>query len=232
LQWLTKADPVLSTEISETWFDLSQGIMDVVIKLYVLSQMRAVVSGIERITPKLMRKVYEDELKPIHPMIDALRSGLKERIAKYSDLTIPHIDNKIIELSLLVQEQVEKVKSEPKFENNSSAMRLYRQLVDMGFESTLLEPLVYKAFRDNPSVGLKDIMPIVIEWYKSAEQTKPDKQSGSTNKIIPPKDWHTLDSDDLRFISNQADNADEFVEMLKYSGVMFDTDAWVDSYEL
>jgi hypothetical protein len=41
-----------------------------------------------------------------------------------------------------------------------------------------------------------------------------------------------LDSDDLRFISNQADNADEFVEMLKYSGVMFDTDAWVDSYEL
>jgi hypothetical protein len=149
---------------------------EALIKLYVLSQMRAVVSGIERITPKLMRKVYEDELKPIHPMIDALRSGLKERIAKYSDLTIPHIDNKIIELSLLVQEQVEKVKSEPKFENNSSAMRLYRQLVDMGFESTLLEPLVYKAFRDNPSVGLKDIMPIVIEWYKSAEQTKPDTE--------------------------------------------------------
>ncbi len=62
-------------DLRDLWFDLSQGIMDVVIKLFVLSQIRAVVTGTERITPNIMKKVYHDELKPIHPMMEALRSG-------------------------------------------------------------------------------------------------------------------------------------------------------------
>ncbi|WNK20250.1 ATP-binding protein [Halomonas piscis] len=74
-QWLTKASDSISDELRNLWFDLSQGIMDVVIKLFVLSQIRAVVTGTERITPNIMKAVYHDELKPIHPMVDALRSG-------------------------------------------------------------------------------------------------------------------------------------------------------------
>src|SRR5690554_1092239 len=44
-----------------------------------------------------------DELKPIHPMMDALRSGDPSKIARYSDLTIPDIDKKILELSNLLE---------------------------------------------------------------------------------------------------------------------------------
>ncbi|MGZ4979436.1 MAG: hypothetical protein ACXV8O_20045 [Methylobacter sp.] len=61
-------------------------------KLFVLAQMRAIVTRTERVTPQLMKKVYDDELKPVHPMLAALRSGDPERIAQYSDLTIPDID--------------------------------------------------------------------------------------------------------------------------------------------
>jgi hypothetical protein len=228
-QWLKKSNLTLSSEISETWFDLSQGIIDIVIKLYVLSQIRAVVTGIERITPKLMRKVYEDELKPIHPMIDALRSGIADRIAKYSDLTIPYIDKRVLELTKVVQEEIERYSAEPSFGDNSKAIRLHRMLVEMGYDSNLLAPLVEKVFQENPTVGLKDLIPIIIEWYSAVEQNN-QKDSGKSVKMIPEKDWHTLDSDDLRFAFSQADDSDELLDLLEKQGLIFNAEEWIDSY--
>ncbi|MFX9424439.1 transcriptional antiterminator, partial [Acinetobacter baumannii] len=73
-QWLNKADMHLSDEIRECLYDLSQGILDIAVKLFVLAQINAITSGLERITIKLLKKTYHDELKPIHPMVNALRS--------------------------------------------------------------------------------------------------------------------------------------------------------------
>ncbi|MDZ7871224.1 MAG: hypothetical protein U5L02_18820 [Rheinheimera sp.] len=67
-------------------------------QLFVLSQLRALALGKERITPGLMRQVYKDELKPVHPMLEALRSGVPEKIAQYSDLMLPEMDKRLIQL--------------------------------------------------------------------------------------------------------------------------------------
>ncbi len=72
--------------------------MDIVVKLFVLSQLRALALNKERITVGLLRQVYEDELKPVHPMLAALRSGIPERIAQYSDLMVPDMDRRLIQL--------------------------------------------------------------------------------------------------------------------------------------
>ena len=57
----------------DRWYSLSQGVLDIVVKLFVLAQLRAIATGIERVTPELLQKVYDDELIPVHPMLDALR---------------------------------------------------------------------------------------------------------------------------------------------------------------
>ncbi len=122
--------------------------MDVVIKLFVLSQIRAVVTGTERITPNIMKKVYHDELKPIHPMMEALRSGDPSKIAQYSDLTIPDVDKKILELSALLESSKDQIRKSVQYNGNDQAIRLHNLLVDMGHESDLLEPLIQRAFEE------------------------------------------------------------------------------------
>lgn len=227
-QWLTKASSEISEEIQETWYDLSQGIMDVVIKLFVLSQIRAVEKKVERITAPLMKQVYQDELKPIHPMIDALRSGDTSKIARYSDLTIPDIDKKILDLSSLLNSEQDSLDSRPKYRGNDQAIRFHNMLVEMGYESDLLEPLITRVFDENPDLSMKELMPKIIEWYQ-ADAKKPEKKKPQTS-TVKKKDWHTLDSDDLRFLSSQASNEDEMYETLEKEGLLFDADHWVETF--
>jgi hypothetical protein len=81
-QWLQKKAK-LSDEVRSCWFNLTQGVIDIVIKLFVLAQIRAIFTGIERITIAVLTQVYDDELRPVHPMLEALRTGDPERINEY-----------------------------------------------------------------------------------------------------------------------------------------------------
>lgn len=229
-QWLTKASTEISDELRETWYDLSQGIMDVVIKLFVLCQIRAVVTGLERITSALMKKVYQDELKPIHPMIDALRSGDASKIARYSDLTIPDVDRKILELENMLQSQRDTISIASKYRGNEQAIRLHNMLVDMGYTSSLLEPLISRAFEEHEGLELKDLMPLILTWYQNVEADKPI-QNKTKATIVKKKDWHRLESRDLRFLCSQAANEEDMHQSLMQEGILFDAERWVSAFE-
>ena len=78
-QW-TRAESPLTDEIVAVLRDESQGIVDVVIKLYMLAPLRAIQLGElggreEVIDAGLIRHVAKTELTLIAPMIDALRRG-------------------------------------------------------------------------------------------------------------------------------------------------------------
>lgn len=228
-QWLRNATPHITEEIRDTWYNLSQGIMDVVVKLFVLSQIRAVVTGVERITPELMNKVYKDELKPIHPMIEALRSGEEARIASYSDLTIPDVHIKIIELSNLLQSKKNDINAVVKFHGNNQAIYLHNTLVDMGYESILLEPLINRVFEEYPELTMKDLLPIIINWYHNTDNKKPELSAPKAS-VVKKSDWPSLDADDLRFLFSQSANEEEFQGSLSRDGYIFDVDRWIDSF--
>lgn len=228
-QWLKNAVPEITDEIRETWFELSQGIMDVVVKLFVFSQIRAVVTGVERITPELMKRVYQEELKPIHLMIEALRSGDADKIAKYSDLTVPDIYIKSLELRNFLQTKQENINAIVRYQGNNQAIYLHNTLVDMGYESELLEPLINRVFEEHPSLVIKDLLPIIINWYQSADAAKPDPPAPKA-PVVKKTDWPTLGSPDLRFLFSQVTDEEEFQASLKKENVIFDVDHWVDSF--
>jgi len=226
-QWLQKKDEVLSESVRECWYDLSQGVLDIVVKIFVLAQLRAIVTKTERITVKLLQKVYEDELKPVHPMLSALRSGDPELINQYSDLIMPGFDKNLLELSKqidLARDSKEEIRL---FPGNTEAYRLYNLLVGMDCDSELVVPLVDRAFKVYPDLTFRELIPIILGWYKSPEQ-KLKSKNAKPHRVLK-KDWHTLDSDDLRFVHSQSDQKNETYQLFKDSNVIFNSKDWIEN---
>lgn len=221
-QWLVNRDEVLSDDIRDSWFDLSQGVLDIVVKLFVLAQLRAISTGLERITSKLMRTVYEQELKPVHPMLEALRKGDPELIVKYSDLQLPAIDKRLLSLRKLIDERQAEKEKEPIFNSNEKALRLYNMLQAMGCETDLLQPLIETAFNKYPEISLPELTRIVLDWYSNPPETKKTK----IREKLKSSEWHTLHSEDLRFKFSQAEKG-KLYEDLAYGRELFDVPSWL-----
>ena len=84
-QW-TRNSVRLTDELDELLHEESQGIVDIAIKLFMIAQWRAIAVESEVITPNLIKQVASDSLHLVRPMLDALKSNDKERVAKYSDI--------------------------------------------------------------------------------------------------------------------------------------------------
>ena len=86
-QWTKNIAP-LSPEIINSLYEESQGILDIVVKIYKLAQWRAIASKREIVDIPIIKSVAKDSLKLIKPMLDALKSRNKDQIKQYSDLHI------------------------------------------------------------------------------------------------------------------------------------------------
>lgn len=70
-------DPIEPTaEILKVLYELSQGVTDFILKIFVLAQWRTIALGLERLSAEILREVYNDCLTLIHPYIDQLRQGV------------------------------------------------------------------------------------------------------------------------------------------------------------
>jgi hypothetical protein len=89
-QW-TRTETSLTPEIRETLNDVSQGIIDIVLRMYKRSQMRAiqrgeVQGGPETIDPALIRWVAKEDFQLIQPMLDARRRNDLAALREFDDL--------------------------------------------------------------------------------------------------------------------------------------------------
>ncbi len=77
---------LLTPELSQTLYDETQGVVDITVKMLMLSQMRAIKSGREVITPEIIRSVAKDSFRTIQPALNALRRGDYESLLEIPDL--------------------------------------------------------------------------------------------------------------------------------------------------
>lgn len=186
-QYLSKPSVPLSAEISRTWFDCSQGILDLAIKLYIQVQLRAIKSKKEELTSELFRKVYQEDFKPIHSIVDALRSNNPEIIADYPDLPQSPIAKKIASLHKSIvntQESIVIPMMEP------IAQELLDCLIQIGYEKDVAAVAVKSVFSENPAMDKKSLLPLVIKLLSSGEPSKPmpkQKKSSAKTKTSPPE---------------------------------------------
>ena len=85
-QW-TKTEVPYSQEINDALYEETQGIIDILIKLYKMVQWRAISDGgDEIITVDLIHQVAQEGLHLVKPMLDAIRSGNLVQMKKYRDI--------------------------------------------------------------------------------------------------------------------------------------------------
>jgi hypothetical protein len=82
----TRHASLLTPELSQTLYDETQGITDLAVKVYMLAQIRAMTTGRERVTAALIHSVAADSLRLAQPMLAALRSGDRMKLAQFEDI--------------------------------------------------------------------------------------------------------------------------------------------------
>jgi hypothetical protein len=76
----------LSQELRDTLHEESAGIIDFAVKLFLLAQVRAISTGIEKITPAIISSVAKDSLRMAQPALRAIRTGDMRAVATMTDL--------------------------------------------------------------------------------------------------------------------------------------------------
>ncbi len=110
----TKEPCPLTPELSHTLYDVSQGITDLAVKVYMLAQVRAITRGDdESISDALIRSVAYDSLRLANPILEALRTGDILQLQKVDDV-LP------IDIEPFIQEALSNYNARP--EPNPSSM--------------------------------------------------------------------------------------------------------------
>lgn len=186
-QYLSKPSPAFSPEISEEWFDCSQGIIDIAVKLYIQVQLRAIHSKKEEISAELIRRVFNDDFKSVHAIVNALRTNDPGLIEDYSDLPQEDITLKITSLYESIIQQ-NKNSALPTME--PVAQELLDVLIQVGYDKDVAQPAVEAVIAENVRLDKKSLLPLVIELLTNCPAIKPklkQKKPAKKAKTLPPE---------------------------------------------
>lgn len=84
-QW-TKNYVPYNEEFGKVIYEETQGISDLVIKLFAYSQQFAIEKGIEELSIGLVKNVAKEKFRLLQPILNAIRSGNPHKITKYEDI--------------------------------------------------------------------------------------------------------------------------------------------------
>jgi hypothetical protein len=76
----------LNAALSSTMYHLSQGVIDVAIKIFASAQVRAIFDKSEKVTVELLSDVYKTEMQRLHPMLCALRDINSPDLSQFADI--------------------------------------------------------------------------------------------------------------------------------------------------
>lgn len=84
-QWVIKPTK-LSKEIIDLFYEKTQGICDLVVKLFFYVQKRVIEKNLEEINLELINKVWDSEFILLQPMISAIKSNNKVKKMRFEDI--------------------------------------------------------------------------------------------------------------------------------------------------
>lgn len=167
--WLTKQTP-LDEELRTVWFELSVGVIDIAVKLFIASQLIAISSGNECITVKLMKHVYKNEFKPVHELLDALRTNNVSRLAQFDDLAMEKLEKHIFQLP----KQIFPISPEPLLDK-AKIEKLTGVLKKCGIDESNASEISATLCAKNPNTSIKDLAEIAVTTLPKVKKKRPKK---------------------------------------------------------
>jgi AAA domain len=84
-QW-TRTPVELSERMLGIFYDCTQGVIDLAIKLHAAAQVRAMVDGSEQLTEELVLDVFAKDMKLVHKMVQAMQQADLTALAQFEDI--------------------------------------------------------------------------------------------------------------------------------------------------
>lgn len=88
LQW-TRIPVEATEDLMDILYSESQGITDIAVKLFYFAQLRAMNTGVEKITRSIIKSVANDSLIPLKPLLSALKSNNENDLQQFEDVYDP-----------------------------------------------------------------------------------------------------------------------------------------------
>jgi len=152
---LTKKYVSLSPDIKKVLYNESQGVIDILVKLFWLSQCRAMETGLEKINARVIREVSNDDLKLIKPFTNALKSKDRKKIMKYDDISP-------IDINAYLQKDKSSIEIVPKERSFSRFQEVMNYLNPLKIDQYKSEIIVNKCLAENKNASLLEITKIVL----------------------------------------------------------------------
>jgi len=193
-QW-TRHVEGLTQELSDVMYEETQGIPDVAVKLFTTVQVRAIVTGKERITTSLIRKVANEQLRIIRPMLDALRNGRRTQLLDYEDIVVPDVEEFIqreriqIDVQTFVQEARKRTESRQEQIVRVKDEAIIR-LQLLGISERQASELVKTVLTEQPNAS--DVNEVVKAAFQLSIQKKQDRQGGKVNPAEDERDLRLI----------------------------------------
>jgi len=200
-QWV-KHSTELTDEISSVLYEESQGIPDILVKLLILLQGRAISSGKEVITVPFIRKMAKEQLVMVRPILEALKSGRKSQLLDYNDIVMPDITEFInkeqnqIQLQTFIKESKQRTENrQQQLTNMKDEAKIRLQL--MGFSEKQAMAYVSEAIINSV---VTDLNQLVQEAYRLTINTDTKRENTTKKETNKEVVIQKSDSDDLRSI--------------------------------
>lgn len=190
-QWTREESP-LTDELRKALYAESQGIIDIVIKLFILAQVRAIELGEIRKRPEIMdveliTEVSKNHFKIVEKMITALKDGKTREIEKYHDLR--PLDDYVQDTVLAAQLSFEPEALTIKTPESSStptkvdAETLANKLKELEIADDIAQKMATQALAEHPNASLPELVGLILaQLYEHAPTSKPTSPARNNKK--------------------------------------------------
>ena len=203
-QWLRNRQP-LNEAIRNKLYELSQGIADIVVKLFCLAQARSILlaqsSDDEFISVELLEDVFEEEFSTVGPMLEALRENNERKLRECADLVLPDIEGKLLNtFDHLKKQRVTKpiIVETGDAEESGLATSALKALTAMGINQDIALPLIAESIQNNPNLTLIQVVHAVTSLMTITGHEQKPKNNRPKMVLVKSSNWGQLNEDDLR----------------------------------
>jgi hypothetical protein len=232
-QW-TSTETNLKPHLNKKMYELSQGIVDIAVKLYMLAQWQAIEDGNdnEKITGALLEAVAKQHMQLVQPMLKVLRSKDPQALELIDDLYPKWnvLDQYLQEAAEKVNVQGEvrtKVLRDEKIEQDEEKLiELVKTAMDFGASYDMAYEAANKVLQSNEAEKdmvdlrkqlIKDITfsPMTSEDENRGNEGEGAEEKGNSKARKKKKQKVMLDEDDLRnAVANNGKDTEAIYEKL------------------
>ena len=225
-QW-TAGYTVLTDEIYEALYFETQGIIDLVVKLFKMVQWRAIAEGEEEIiTVDLIHEVAEEGLYLVKPMLAAIRSGDTDWMKKYKDIaplsTVEYQNKYASKLQSEDLEEIRRLAGKQQEQQSPILSTVILKLIqELNVDALLAKQCAEKVF--DPKKKQHNVQALINEAYALSLQSEGSAsieiEKGNRKKSKKAKLEPQYQKNDMRLIVAQAEeNGISAHDALKQAG--------------